>query len=77
MNEYDLTMFLQQENGLFEKQEETHLQRAYTKEEICQMVAEAGLELVSFADADTKGDWTEETERAYVLVREHGKNAEE
>lgn len=74
MNEYDLTMFLRQDNGLFEKQEETHLQRAYTKDEIRQMVEESGMELVSLTDADTKGDWTEETERAYVLVREHGKS---
>lgn len=73
LNEYALTLFLQREGGLFERCEETHYQRAYHLDEIRKMAKEAGLEFVQAVEAVSGGDWDEQTERAYVILREHGK----
>ena len=34
LNEYDLTLFVREEGELFRRYEETHVQRAYSGEEI-------------------------------------------
>lgn len=73
LNEYALTLFLQRENGLFERCEEVHYQRAYRLDEIKRMAEEAGLEFVEGIEAISGAAWNEQTERAYVILREHGK----
>ncbi|EET58264.1 methyltransferase domain protein [Marvinbryantia formatexigens DSM 14469] len=70
MNEYDLTLFLREKNGLYRKQEETHLQRAYEPDEIRRLLAEAGLEFVRAFDADTQGEVRADSERIYIVARE-------
>ncbi len=73
INEYDLTIFVKQENDLFRKFTETHLQRGYTLPVIKRLVEEAGLAFKGALDADTHGPVTEESERIYVLAKENGK----
>ena len=73
INEYDLTIFVKQENDLFRKFTETHLQRGYTLAVMKRLVEEAGLIFKEALDADTHGPVTEESERIYVLAKEHGK----
>jgi len=70
INEYDLTVFVQEENGLFRRFSENHYQRGYRVETICGLLQEAGLELVELLDADTREAVTEESERVYVAARE-------
>ena len=70
INEYDLTIFLRQDNGLFERTTETHLQRGYEPAEIQALVEQSGLELVFMRDADTDGAVSETSERVYVVARE-------
>ncbi len=73
VNEYDLTLFIREEDGRFQKYEETHYQRAYDLETVKQAVEEAGMELVAMYDAFTKEPPREDSERVYVVARERGK----
>lgn len=73
VNEYDLTLFIREEDGRFQKYEETHYQYAFTLEEVGQAVAEAGMELLAVYDAFTHEPPGEDSERVYVIVREQGK----
>lgn len=73
INEYDLTIFVRQEKGLFRKFTETHFQRGYTLPVIKALVEQAGLRFVEALDADTHGAVRKESERIYVIAREQGK----
>ncbi len=75
INEYDLTLFLPAENGLFRRTLETHYQRGYTLKEMEQAVKKAGLILEKALDSDTLGEVTETTERIVMITRESGKSA--
>ena len=73
INEYDLTIFVREESGLFRRFSETHYQRGYTVEQMLSLVKQAGMELVEVLDADTNRAVTEESERVLMVVRESGK----
>ena len=73
INQYDLTLFIRQEGGLYRKYEETHFQYAYDLEEVEQAVREAGMELVAIYDAFTREPVRTDSQRVYVIAREHGK----
>ena len=74
INEYDLTIFKRiEENGLFEKTEEVHLQRGYTFSEVKEALEQAGMVFEWAMDADTRKEVTKESGRIYILAREQGK----
>lgn len=73
INEYDLTIFVREEEELFRRFSETHYQRGYTLEEMKHFVEKAGLEFIKAIDADTHGDPVEESERIYIIAKEQGK----
>lgn len=73
VNEYDLTLFIREEDGRFQKFEETHYQRAYDLCEVRKAIEEAGMEFVAAYDAFTKEPPKEDSERIYVVAREKGK----
>ena len=73
INEYDLTLFIREEDGRFRKYEETHYQRAYELQSVKEMIEEAGMEFAAFFDAFTKDAPKLESERIYVIAREKGK----
>lgn len=75
INEYDLTLFIENADGLYEKYEETHYQRAYTLEKIKGLLAQAGLKLEAVYDAFTQDAPKEESERVYFVAREVTKSA--
>ncbi|MDO4323779.1 MAG: class I SAM-dependent methyltransferase [Lachnospiraceae bacterium] len=77
INEYDLTLFISREDGLYEKYEETHYQRAYALEEVRRMLAEAGLLLEAVYDAFTMEAPKPDSERVYFVAREQGKSGTE
>ena len=67
--EMELTFFVADENGKYDKHEERHLQRAYTEEEILDMLEEVG-----FTDVKVYGDFTfeqpeEDCERVFFVCR--------
>lgn len=76
LNQYDITIFQrvefedEDEEELFGRIRETHLQRAYTPETIVRLMAEAGLEFVAMYEACTHELVTEHTERMYFIARE-------
>lgn len=72
INEYDLTLFIK-EQELYRKYTETHYQRCYYLEEIRQALTESGLELLAIYDAFTLHPPMPDSERVYVIAREHGK----
>ncbi|MBQ0001109.1 MAG: class I SAM-dependent methyltransferase [Clostridiales bacterium] len=76
INVYGLTLFLPREDGLYEKSEEEHYQRAYTKEEICRYIEEAGMKLLAVYDAYTLDEPREDSERLTFVAQECGKSWE-
>ncbi len=70
LNEYDVTVFVQEEGELFRRFTENHVQRGYTVEQMKELVTQAGMELVEVLDADTHGQVTVESERIYIVARE-------
>lgn len=73
INTYELTLFIREQEGLYRKYEEVHYQRAYELETVQRLLAEAGLELVAVYDAFTKEAPRADSERIYIMAREHGK----
>lgn len=73
MNEYGLTLFIQEKGNLYRKFEEVHLQRAYTLEQMIRLVKKSGLEFVTAYDAFTREQPTDTSERIYMVAREQGK----
>ena len=73
INEYDLTVFVQEEEDIFRRFTETHYQRGYTTGEMKRLVEQAGMTLLEMKDADTGGEVRAESQRVYIVAREKGK----
>ncbi len=73
INEYDLTIFVKEEEDLFRRFNEVHYQRGYSYEEMLKLVEKAGLEFVCALDSDNDGPVTATTERVVMVCREKGK----
>lgn len=56
INEYDLTLFIKDDNDKYDKSVETHLQRGYTIEEIYNYLEEAGLDVALVVDEEALED---------------------
>lgn len=70
INEYDLTLFIREEDGRYRKYEETHFQRAYRKEQVIRLLKEAGLEFIACYGEGTKEEPAADCERMYFVARE-------
>lgn len=70
INEYDLTLYIKEEDGRFQRFEETHFQRCYELEDIQKLLEEAGLEFVAMYDAYTKEPVSEESEKVLFIAKE-------
>ena len=73
INEYDLTLYIKDENERFMRFQETHYQRCYSLENIKSLLEEAGMEFVAAYDDYSKEPAAEESERIVVIARECGK----
>lgn len=73
LNIYELAVFLPREDGLYEKCEELHCQRAYEQADIEALIREAGMEIVGVYDAYTDKPASPDSERLLFIAREHGK----
>lgn len=69
INQYDLSLFVREEDGRYRKYEETHLQRAYEQKRVEELIKESGLELLHVYDAFTKKSPAEDSERIYFVCR--------
>ena len=85
INEYDLTLFIREESGLYRKSVETHMQRGYEPEEIASMLRKCGFSIIAMTDADEMGEnefdldekgLTEtslhNSERVFVIAKKEG-----
>lgn len=73
INEYELTIFVKNKEGLFQRFQEAHYQRGYTLTQIKNCLEEAGMEFVeAFDEAEGKAV-SETSERIYCIAREKGK----
>lgn len=74
INEYRLTLFVQEQEDMYRKYQEEHFQRAYTLEEIQTLLKKAGLRFVTAYDAYTKEAPDKHSERICVVAKERGKS---
>lgn len=77
INEYALTIFLRQPDELYQKElyrkyEEVHYERSYELSQIIRLLEQAGMQFVCACDED-HGAVRADSERIYVLARQHGK----
>jgi hypothetical protein len=80
LNQYDITIYAKAEfeeededdemPPLFERMEESHVQRAYTVEKVKELLEQAGLEFVAVYGDGTKDDPKPEDGRVYFVARE-------
>lgn len=77
INEYALNLFVQRENGLYERMEEFHYQKAYETEQIKELIRDAGLRLLAVYGEGTKEEPEPDCERVYFIARECGKENRE
>ena len=73
INEYDLTLYIKEGDGRFQRFMESHYQKCYDLATIQQLLEEAGLEFVAMYDAYTKEPVSEESEKVLFVARERGK----
>lgn len=73
INEYELTIFVREQEECFRKFEESHYQRGYRLEQMKRALQEAGMEFVAAMDAATHQKVDANSERIYCIAREKGK----
>ena len=73
INEYDLTLYIQNEENSFQRFQEVHYQKCYELSTIKRLLQEVGMEFVGAYDAYTKEPVSDESEKILVVAREHGK----
>ena len=71
VNELALTLFIKTEGGLYERTDELHLQRAYTLEEIKELIERSGMKFVAAYDDYTDREADESSDRIVVIAREY------
>ena len=69
INEYSLTLFIREDEGLYRKYEEEHYQRAYALDTIQSLVERSGLTLLHIYDAFTREPARADSERVYVVCQ--------
>lgn len=69
INEYDLTIFVEEESGLFKKFTETHFQKGYDEMQMKEMLVDSGFEIVKMIDSDSENEVDDESERIFVIAR--------
>lgn len=73
-NEYRVSVFEENEDGLYRRSDEVHVQRAFSVEEIKECLARAGLALVGMYDGYSDRPADAKTERLVVIAREQFQN---
>ena len=69
INEFLLTLFLQQENGLFERSQEIHTQKAYSLGTVVKLLQAAGLTILEIHDGYSQREGGEDSDRVVFVVQ--------
>lgn len=73
INEYALNIFVQRENGLYERYEEYHYQKAYEIPEVARLVEQSGLKMLNIYGEGGFEAPAEDCERVYFVAQEQRK----
>jgi len=73
INEYDLTLYIKEADGRFQRFQETHYQKCYELDVVKRLLVEAGMEFVAAYDAYTRQPVTDDCEKMLIVAREQGK----
>lgn len=68
INEYQLSLFIRNRQGTYDKFEEAHFQKAYDRVEICGLLRRAGFSQICVLDAETMGEPGETAQRLYYIA---------
>ncbi len=77
INEISLRVFIREEDDLFRKFEEEHLQRGYTLDEMKRLIRESGMDFLAAWDGYEKRPAGPGSQRVLLLAREKGKSPKE
>ena len=75
INEYNLTLYIKEEEERFQRFQEVHYQRSYSLDTVKRLLEDAGMEFVAVYDAYTKNPVAEDSEKMLIIARECGKRA--
>ena len=70
---YDLTIFMQEEDDIFRRYQETHYQKAWSVSDFREAAEAAGMKVMAVYDAFTHREPAPDSERLYMIVQECGK----
>lgn len=73
INEYLLSIFVEEEPDLYRKFQEEHFQRSYSLEEIKKLLAQSGLTFIAAYDEFSFHSPTIESTRIHIIAQENGK----
>lgn len=73
INEYYMNFFIKDKDSKYTRFEEYHYEKAYSVEDIMELLDEAGLEFISVYDAFTFNPPKADSTRLYFVAREKGK----
>ena len=73
INEYEVNVFIKNDDGTYEKTTEIHHERGYLMEEIIDLLQKAGMALEAVYDDNSFDEVKATTERMYFVARESGK----
>lgn len=73
INEYDVTFYIEEKNGLYRRYEEVHRQRGYETAEVRGLLEKAGMRCLAVYGDDAAGRPDDDTRRMYFVAQEHGK----
>lgn len=76
INEYDLTIYAQGEDGRYDRMEETHFERCYEPETIITLLERAGMEFLGMTDGFSDCPPQTDSQRIVFTAREKGKKNE-
>lgn len=68
-NEYDLAVFIENEDGTFNRYEENHFQHGFEHQEVLRAIQKSGLKLEAVYDAFTHDAPKEDSERLYYILK--------
>lgn len=70
INEYEVIMFKENENGLYEKSVENHYEKGYEIDKIKELIEEAGMEFIACYDGYSDREAVSDSERVVFIARE-------
>lgn len=76
INEYEVSFFIKDATGKYERTVENHYQRAYSKENICSLLEEVGLEVIHMYDNYSKQSISDKTQRITYVARKLNERTE-